>query len=85
GSTPRYVRFAVPEIFGLLSATQNFDRGTNSSSLHPSPTALGFVPTSIPLHKFNKNPAVIRNRETYCNTTKKFLQQFFSKTSFNSK
>ena len=41
---------AVPEIFRSLFASQNFDRCTNSSSLFLSPTALGFVPASIPLH-----------------------------------
>jgi hypothetical protein len=50
GSTPRYVRFAVPEILCSLNASHNFDRCTNSSSLLHPPGALGFVPASIPLH-----------------------------------
>ena len=50
GSTPRYVRFAVPEILCSLYASHNFDRCTNSTSLLHPPGALGFVPASIPLH-----------------------------------
>ncbi len=48
---PRYVRFAVPEkSLASVGCSLSFDRGTNSSSLFPSPTALGLVPASIPLH-----------------------------------
>jgi len=55
GGASAHRPFAVPEIYALLFATLNFDRGTFFGSLYPPPAALRLINLREPAGRWTEN------------------------------